>query len=100
MKVLGGVGNTSPEGVSREPHELLQPSLKSDRYPPFLKIDFCLADGIGSVVKDAGSEHGISFSLDDGVVEMAEVTGAAAGDDGHAHRLRDGLGEMEVIAGL
>ena len=73
------------------------PTSLPDRDMAAGEIRFGFLNGVLAVVEDAGGQDGIGLAPGDGVVEVLEGAGAAAGYDGDLHGFRDCPGQLEVV---
>jgi len=64
------------------------------------EVGFNVADGVLAEVKDARSENGIGFALDEDFGHVFEFACAATGDDGNAYFFADAACYDAIVAGL
>src|SRR6187200_2462351 len=74
--------------------------VESDGNPGISHMRLGLADRVGAEMEDRGGKHGGRVAVANAFDQMVERADTAAGDYRRTHRIGDGAGERDVVAGL
>src|SRR5262249_60851992 len=72
--------------------------LDPDGHATLAKIALRLADRVPAEMEDRGDERRIRHAFGHALSQVLQRAGPTRGDDGHGDGLRDGAGEIEIVA--